>query len=554
MPRFLFGLAVLVGAAALAHSAALPLRDDDKPKEKAKEKADTATGPAGNWKLSLPTRQGEVLILIGLSEKDGKWSGKVLDTTRDLGAEILVTKIAVDGNAVAFTLGTKDESVLTFDGLLSKDRKKLNGSLALGAQSRVTSLLPSKLEKFADSFSLSREFLSQVEDGSEMFELALDVLGEAGAKKLPPDEARGIVERVNKAAGTYGPRWERDIAMRLVETLSAQDGLTDLAIAQAKRAERMLTDDDTVATRMAVVEALARTLTKAGKTDDAKTYVAQMAKLEARDFAEYSKTTPNYKTEPYPGRKGKSERAALVEVFTGTECPPCIGTEAAVAGLAKTYKPTEVIRLYYHVHAPRPDPLTNPDGMARAKYYADELEGTPGALIAGRLAIEGGGPLSAGEKFYKRFRGAIDDLLEKPAGVKLALTVAKGDKGTFTAKAVVSDLDAPGEKVMLRFALAEERVRFAGASGVRYHHMVVRAMPGGVKGVPLTKKEHEQSVTIDPEAIKGELTKYLDEFAKKEAPFGKPDRPLALRNLKVVALVQNDATKEVLHAVQVDVP
>ena len=50
------------------------------------------------------------------------------------------------------------------------------------------------------------------------------------------------------------------------------------------------------------------------------------------------------------------------------------------------------------------------------------------------------------------------------------------------------------------------------------------------------------------------MTKYLDDFAKNEAPFPRADRPLALRNLKLVALVQNDATKEILHAVQVDLP
>ena len=84
--------------------------------------------------------------------------------------------------------------------------------------------------------------------------------------------------------------------------------------------------------------------------------------------------------------------------------------------------------------------------------------------------------------------------------------------------------------------------------------MVVRAMPGGAKGVALPKKSHEQTVSIDPDAVKAALTKYLDDFAKTGAPFPRADRPLALRNLKLVALVQNDATKDILHAVQVDLP
>ena len=73
------------------------------------------------------------------------------------------------------------------------------------------------------------------------------------------------------------------------------------------------------------------------------------------------------------------------------------------------------------------------------------------------------------------------------------------------------------------------------------------------KGFPLAKKTAEQTVTFDPEAVRGELNKYLDDFAKNEGPFPRPDRPLALKNLKLIAFIQNDATREILHAVQVDV-
>jgi hypothetical protein len=82
--------------------------------------------------------------------------------------------------------------------------------------------------------------------------------------------------------------------------------------------------------------------------------------------------------------------------------------------------------------------------------------------------------------------------------------------------------------------------------------MVVRAMPGGPKGFPLTKKSHEETVSVNPDEVRATLTKYLDDFQKGEGQFPRADRPLALRNLKLVALVQNDATKEIMNAVQVD--
>ena len=52
----------------------------------------------------------------------------------------------------------------------------------------------------------------------------------------------------------------------------------------------------------------------------------------------------------------------------------------------------------------------------------------------------------------------------------------------------------------------------------------------------------------------GWLAKYLDKFAAEESPFPHPERPLAMKNLKLIAFVQNDTTREILHAVQVDVP
>jgi thiol-disulfide isomerase/thioredoxin len=325
-------------------------------------------------------------------------------------------------------------------------------------------------------------------------------------------------------------------------------------VAQAKRAERLLTDDDDAATRLKALEAVARALAKAGKPDEAKPYTAQIAKLEARDYAEYARTLP-FKPEPFAGRKGKSDRAVVVEIFTGAECPPCVAVDLAFDGLMRAYKPADVVLLQYHVHIPGPDPLTSPDGMKRLEdYYADQVRGAPTVFIGGKLGEAGGGPAAAAEKKYASFRKQIEEGLEKPPGVKLGLTIAKGEKGGFTAKAAVSDLETPGEKVMLRFALAEERIRYTGGNGIRYHHMVVRSMPGGAKGVALAQKSAEHSVSFDPDAVRAELAKYLDKFAAEESPFPRPDRPLALRNLKLIAFVQNDASREILHAVQVEVP
>ena len=510
--------------------------------------------PAGFWKISLPSRDGEVILMIAFTEQDGKWIGDYLTSSQKLVDDPKFKSIKVSGDNVQFVLELKGRELISFDGLLAKDKKKIAGSMSMFGQPLVlTELYPTKLRKLDDPFAVARESLSQVEGGPVLFEAATLVLSKAGEKKLPPDEVGAILDRVNKAATAYGPRWEREMTIRLAESLAGQQGLGDVAVAQAKRAERLLTDEDSVATRMKVLGTIATALTKAGKPDDAKPYAAQVAKLEARDFADYAKTFP-FKAEPFAGRKGKSDRAVLVEVFTGAECPPCAAVDLAFDGLMKAYKPTDVVLLQYHFHVPQPDPLTSPDGMKRAEEYYDEhITGAPTVFIGGKPGPQGGGPASAAEKSYNAIREQVNEALEKPPGVKLGLTVAKGEKGGYTAKATVADLDMPGEKVMLRFALAEERVRYTGGNGIRYHHMVVRSMPGGIKGFPLAKKTAEQSVSFDPEEVRGTLTKYLDDFERTKGEFPRPDRPLGLRNLKLVAFVQNDATREVLHAVQVDV-
>ncbi len=111
----------------------------------------------------------------------------------------------------------------------------------------------------------------------------------------------------------------------------------------------------------------------------------------------------------------------------------------------------------------------------------------------------------------------------------------------------------PGEKISLRFALAEEQCATPGGNGIRYHHMVVRAMPGGQKGFPLTKKTAEQSVAFDPADVQKTLAKYFGRSREDQSAVPAPDGPLALKNLKLIAYVQNDTTRDILNAVQVDV-
>jgi hypothetical protein len=302
-------------------------------------------------------------------------------------------------------------------------------------------------------------------------------------------------------------------------------------------------------TQAQILSLAAIALRGGGQTKEADTLDVRLDQLEDAEL-NTSKSALNFKPEKFPGRKTKSNRAVLVELFTGAQCPPCVASDMAFDGLEKTYQNGEVVLLQYHMHIPGPDPMSNTDSDLRFDFYADayrqQVRGTPANLFNGKLEATGGGDRDDAPDKYKEFCDAVNKLLEAPDTLKLsASAVGAGAKIDIHAK--VANLDKPGDKIRLRLALVEDRVRYKGGNGLQYHHRVVRAMPGGAKGIPVKEKDFEHKVSVDLEELRAGLNKYLnDEY--REGP-----RPMRLRHLSLVAFVQNDASLEVLQAVNVPV-
>ena len=167
-----------------------------------------------------------------------------------------------------------------------------------------------------------------------------------------------------------------------------------------------------------------------------------------------------------------------------------------------------------------------------------------------RKAAAAAGTCAEGK--HAAYYGVITPLLDQPAKAILKATASrKGPKIDITAE--VSDLNEPGEKIRLRFALVEEHIRYKGGNKLPSHHYVVRALPGGIKGIALTEKTSKQMASVDLDELRSNLKKYLDDYAGKGRAFPNADRPLELRDLHVVAFIQNDETNEVLQAVRVEV-
>lgn len=389
-----------------------------------------ADGPAGTWRASflVDTENGETRLnmLMMFSEQDGKWAADFLDANPRFTKDDPTLELTVKDDTIK--LGIKiGNATLTLDGKVQPGGKSIKGSLDLGGQMVLVDMVPSKLKSLTkDRFAVAREDLETAEAPADFFKALYPVIGQAAAKKLKPEEVRALADKASKLAEPFGTRWQRTVAFKLADLLADQEPFAAIAVEQARQGERLLTRTDDISTQLQTLDTLARVLRKAKKDDEAKEVEGRVAKLEPRDYAEYSKTMPPFKADEYKGRTGKSNRAVLVELFTGSECGPCVAVDLAFDSLGRTYKPSDVILLQYHAHIPAPDPLVSKDGEARMDFYnkKDDEKSTPQIYLNGQPDKTGGGGAPRMAKLkYTAYREAIDELLEKPATVKLTATV-----------------------------------------------------------------------------------------------------------------------------------
>ena len=242
-------------------------------------------------------------------------------------------------------------------------------------------------------------------------------------------------------------------------------------------------------------------------------------------------------------------RVALFELFTGTECPPCVGADVAAGGIEKTFGPSEVIVLRYHQHIPGPDPLVNPHGQQRFEQY--QGEGTPYLAMNGKQVEGAGGFMAEAEPLYKQLVSQVDETLKEKIGITLELS-ATAEAGKIAASVKAGGVEFPAS-TRLYVVLAEDKVAFRAGNGIRHHEMVVRTMPSGVEGVkPAGDGALAWEGSIDLNTLKEDLLNYLLNF---EAETGEELRgkPLEMKSLHLVAFLQDTKTREILQAAAIPV-
>jgi hypothetical protein len=546
---------------------------------------------AANWKLTVLEPGQEVSpFLVQLKEGGGKWEANVLSSP--LMGEAKVLNLHVGEDRTVYLVVEAGGQTATFRvrpaGGESRPQK-LRGSLALrgrrqfaewqrtdarevgrkeamGAEGTEIDDLKRALRRQdpRDRVAALKELVAQNPDSLSLAYLARSMLLRTlAAGDAAPAELRAAAEQLVKSVpADYGPEMKAAAELTAARALLAR--APQEALKYAREADKVSGKGDmSREEQVAVLKVLAAALDKAEpKGNELKEATARLARAEEEQDQEFQKGSIPFKPQPYEGRKGSSDRVVLVELFTGSECPPCVAADVAFDAALETYKPTDVAFLEYHLHIPRPDPLTNKDTLARAEYY--RVDSTPVAAIDGKQGPQLGGPREevkdsdSGQKFggrvsYDRLTDQINDALEENSAGRLEVKAERsGD--TVTIRARASKVSKLAKGVRLRLALAEEVVRYPGGNGQRLHHHVVRAMPGGAEGVAVEDGSASQEVKVDLAGLRKALKAYLAEYEKENGDFRDDSRPLSLEHLKVVALLQDDDNRRVLQAAQTGVP
>jgi tetratricopeptide (TPR) repeat protein len=263
----------------------------------------------------------------------------------------------------------------------------------------------------------------------------------------------------------------------------------------------------------------------------------------------YRDKFPNPVTpEHYKATAARTDKVVLLEMFTGSGCPPCVSADLAMEAVMERYPSDAIIAVAYHANIPQPDPMTTSGSDGRREYY--KVSGVPTFNIDGALGQLGGGARANTPGTYNSYIKKIDAALETPS--KAALSVkATGEGEQVSVTVDVTKLPADAKDLRLHVLLVEKELTFAGENGIRFHPVTVRAVAGDRgAGIPITatgKFQHSFNLA----AVRDDVTKTLTaEMARRrstEAPGstpreyaadGRPYTAIDPNALSVVAFIQ----------------
>ena len=400
----------------------------------------------GNWVLTL-TQQGHnfPLLLLNLQTMDeGQVAVKLVEGSQVL-MDLELTEPKVADGLLTFSLGFAGGEA-DFEGLLSDG--VVNGNLQFGEQGVAPArLLGTTAASVANVEQKEAEGLDQLflalgaKDKAESLSgfvadfpasplslIAAEQLVETGrSDQLDAEQFAKVCEDYLKLSAMWGPRLKVEAEETIQQTNLLRQAIYGEGDAREEAVSQLKAKQEESPFDAITAWALASAAEKSGDTDQAieqyafltampmmqRTLMGELGAetaLPAEKLSElwekkngstdgldawldkvFEKGVGSLVTgqEPVARRaEGEGNRVALVELFTGAQCPPCVAADLATGGLEHLYEPSELIVLRYHQHIPGPDPLTNNDNEARMYFY--EGRGTPTLRVSGR-EFEGGG-------------------------------------------------------------------------------------------------------------------------------------------------------------------
>jgi hypothetical protein len=263
-----------------------------------------------------------------------------------------------------------------------------------------------------------------------------------------------------------------------------------------------------------------------------------------------------FNSEQVAPEQQETRQVALIELFTGAECPPCVGADKALDLLAEYFPQHTIALLEYHLHIPGPDPLTNTCTEGRYEFYGNNF-GVPTIIFGGLTRYTGGGPEIVKKSLFFRYRQAAEKYFTPATGIILTFDTEHRDN-LIKLRAEISGLTGQVENpVNLYAALVEKSVDYTGGNGISQHAYVVRSMLNHGDGIPIKSRSGKSIIeeTMDLQEVNRELTQYLDNFTQNPPPRyknfpGWNVRPEKLNphNLGVVVWIQDEQGKQVYQA------
>ena len=194
--------------------------------------------------------------------------------------------------------------------------------------------------------------------------------------------------------------------------------------------------------------------------------------------------------------------------------------------------------------------MSNDASLSRLSFYRGRS--LPAIYLDGRRLPSTDGLLADTKRVHGLIFREIAKRLSVTSDWKMTLSAKRTPTGVQVKAGAESSGAADGEYRM-RLLLVEEKVMMPAASnGVRVQEMVVRWQIDGGEGVAPKDGKLAVSESLSIDEVRKQLADDLARFERLQG-MNFPEKPLELKSLFVIGLIQDETTREVLQSIAVPV-